>query len=135
MQKRVYIHELEEWPDFTYSNDKILPLLSKVRLKQGMLLGRMKDIGFETIEDWPSVYWHPAKKCILVVYVDDFKMSGPSANLAKGWSLIREGLLLEDPAPVDRCLGCHHAEATGTVTDVESSSTLARSHSATTEGS
>ena len=84
----------------------------------------MKDIGFETIEDWPSVYWHPAKKCILVVYVDDFKMSGPSANLAKGWSLIREGLLLEDPAPVDRCLGCHHAEATGTVTDVESSSTF-----------
>ena len=47
MEKRVYIHELKEWPNFTYSNDKILPLLSQVRLKQGMLLGRMKDIGFE----------------------------------------------------------------------------------------
>ena len=47
MEKRVYIHELKEWPNFTYSNDEILPLLSRVRLKQGMLLGRMKDIGFE----------------------------------------------------------------------------------------
>ena len=47
MEKRAYIHELKEWPNFTYSNDKILPLLSQVRLKQGMLLGRMKDIGFE----------------------------------------------------------------------------------------
>ena len=47
MQKKIYIHELKEWPNFVYSNDKILPLLSQVRIKQGMLLGRMKDIGFE----------------------------------------------------------------------------------------
>eukprot|EP00975_Prorocentrum_lima_P029499 6192974-Prorocentrum_lima.AAC.1 len=25
----------------------------------------------------------------LVVYVDDFKLAGPKANLAKGWKLIR----------------------------------------------
>ena len=42
-------------------------------------------------------------------------MSGPKANLVTGWKMIREGLLLEDPTPVDRCLGCHHAETQGTV--------------------
>ena len=32
-----------------------------------------------------------------------------------GSKMIREGLLLEDPTPVDRCLGCHHAKSTGRV--------------------
>ena len=61
------------------------------------------------------MFWHPTLKLLLMVYVGDFKMSGPTASLAKGWKIIREGLLLEDPTPVDRCLGCHHHETTGTV--------------------
>ena len=28
-------------------------------------------------EGWPSVFFHPQLKLLLVVYVDDFKMSGP----------------------------------------------------------
>ncbi len=47
MKNRTYIHELKEWANFTYDNDKLLPLLSTIRLKQGMLLGRMKGIGFD----------------------------------------------------------------------------------------
>lgn len=35
------------WPDFIWDADVLLPLLSKARLEQGMLLARMKEIGFE----------------------------------------------------------------------------------------
>ena len=61
------------------------------------------------------MFWHEELKLLLMVYVDDFKMSGPKENLEKGWKMIRSGLDTDDPAPVDRCLGCHHREATGTV--------------------
>lgn len=42
-----YIWQNSEYPNFTYDKDIIMPLLSSVRLKQGMLLGRMQSIGFE----------------------------------------------------------------------------------------
>ena len=38
--------------------------------------------GFTPIEDWPSCYWHPEHKTFLIVYVDDFKMSGPAEGLS-----------------------------------------------------
>jgi len=45
---------------------------------------------------------------MLVVYVDDFKMSGPKQNLSKGWELIGKHIRLETPSPLGRYLGCHH---------------------------
>ena len=33
--------------------------------------------GFIKVPKWPSMYWHPKHRCLLTVYVDDFKMSGP----------------------------------------------------------
>lgn len=42
-----YIWQNPEYPNFTYDKNIILPLLSNVRLKQGMLLGRMQNIGFK----------------------------------------------------------------------------------------
>ena len=43
---RTYIHELADWPRFTWDSGAIAPLLSEVRLRQGLLLGRMKSYGF-----------------------------------------------------------------------------------------
>ena len=46
-----------------------------------------------------------------MVYVDDFRMSGPKENLPKAWQAIRTGkdaLSLDDPKPPDRELGCFH---------------------------
>ena len=45
---------------------------------------------------------------MLVVYVDDFKLSGPKSNLSKGWQLIRSKIKMEDAAPIKRYLGCEH---------------------------
>ena len=57
---------------------------------------------------WPSVYWHPKLRLLLAVYVDDFKMSGPVENMAKGWSLISSKIDMDPPTPVGRYLGCEH---------------------------
>ena len=47
---------------------------------------------------------------MLMVYVDDFKLAGPSGNLAKGWQLIKSKVTLgkDGPSKMGLCLGCHH---------------------------
>ena len=48
------------------------------------------EVGFQLVfpAAWPSVLFHPTLKLLLAVYVDDFKMSGPSDSMKKGWELI-----------------------------------------------
>ena len=43
-----------------------------------------------------------------MVYVDDFKMSGPCGNMSKGWKLIRTSFKTDEPSPPGKCLGCNH---------------------------
>ena len=47
---------------------------------------------------------------MLVVYVDDFKLSGPTANLSQGWKLLRKYISIEQEIRVDEkgstYLGC-----------------------------
>ena len=58
----------------------------------------LKRGGFEPVQSWQSCYWHPELKLFLIVYVDDFKMAGPTENLCKGWEIIRKEIKVEDPA-------------------------------------
>lgn len=41
-----YIHQHPRWPEFTWDEGALLPLLADVRHQQGHLLGRMKGLGF-----------------------------------------------------------------------------------------
>jgi Fic family protein len=41
-----YIHEILDWPKFTWDEKKLSPMLADVRHKQGILLGRMQGLGF-----------------------------------------------------------------------------------------
>ena len=34
-----------------------------------------RSVGFQPIPDWPSCYFEPNLKCLLIIYVDDFKMA------------------------------------------------------------
>jgi Fic family protein len=43
---RKCIHELIGWPGFTWDAKTLAPLLSGVRLRQGLLLGKMRGYGF-----------------------------------------------------------------------------------------
>jgi Fic family protein len=42
---RKYIHELRDWPGFTWDSKALAPLLSEVRLRQGLLVGKMHSYG------------------------------------------------------------------------------------------
>ena len=43
---RIYIHERVDWPKFRWRAKGLVPLLSGVRLRQGLLLGKMQSYGF-----------------------------------------------------------------------------------------
>ncbi|MDX1956662.1 MAG: Fic family protein [Chitinophagaceae bacterium] len=47
----IYIYQLRGWPNFTWSQDAIEPLLNKVRIRHARLMGRMEGIGFSFQED------------------------------------------------------------------------------------
>jgi len=41
-----YIHQIKNWPTFTWEQDKIALKLGEIRNRQGRLLGRMEGVGF-----------------------------------------------------------------------------------------
>ncbi len=43
----VFVHQLKEWPHFSWKIDELVNLLSEVRNLQGRLLGRMESLGFD----------------------------------------------------------------------------------------
>jgi Fic family protein len=51
LQMKPYIHQLNEWPRFTWKHEDILNALGKVRHLQGKLLGKMEALGFALQEE------------------------------------------------------------------------------------
>jgi Fic family protein len=45
--RRLYIHELADWPHFHWDNTRLAELLADVRHRQGRLLGHMEALGFD----------------------------------------------------------------------------------------
>lgn len=43
----MYLYENQNWPTFKWNSEKLLPLLSHVRNRQGRLIGKMGALGFE----------------------------------------------------------------------------------------
>lgn len=43
----MWIHEKEDWPNFFWDKGALVRLLADVRYRQGLLLGRMRGLGFE----------------------------------------------------------------------------------------
>ena len=66
---------------------------------------------------WRTCYFHHKLKTFPIVYVDDFKLSGPAESIPNAWNIIRitskiapKGIDMDPPTPVGRYLGCdHHA--------------------------
>jgi Fic family protein len=42
----MYVHELSEWPNFRWDQERLTGPLAEVRLKQGRVLGRLASLGF-----------------------------------------------------------------------------------------
>ena len=47
----MYIHQSNDWPNFFWNNDILVPYISKVRDLQGRLIGKMEGLGFELREE------------------------------------------------------------------------------------
>lgn len=47
----MYLHQSNDWPNFFWDNDILVPYVSKVRDLQGRLIGRMEGLGFELREE------------------------------------------------------------------------------------
>ena len=54
----------------------------------------------------------PKLDLLIVIYVDDLKMAGPSKNLDKGWKAIESVVDVYPPEPFGRYFGCNHVEKT-----------------------
>ena len=46
----MYIHQRQDWPEFRWDNDVLLPQVSAIRNLQGRLIGKMEGIGIELRE-------------------------------------------------------------------------------------
>lgn len=47
----MYIHELQDWPNFRWDQERIMTLLLQIRHQQGRLIGGMESIGFRECEE------------------------------------------------------------------------------------
>jgi len=69
----MYIHEKENWTDFHWNNEKIVPILTTVRHLQGKLLGQMESLGFEFSEK-------ATLESLILDVVDTSKIEGEFLN-------------------------------------------------------
>ncbi|MCP4209475.1 MAG: hypothetical protein GY767_20865, partial [Shimia sp.] len=118
----------EAWPDEWWNDDGsprfVRPVVRLIRALYGHPDAGtcweqkcdkvMKEKGFAAVECWPSCYFHHELKVFMVVYVDDFKNSGPTGNLAKAWALIKDDLEIEIPDKPGLYLGCMNEKWTTT---------------------
>ena len=78
----------------------------------------VQKVGFKPLGDeWPSLYFHPDLKLLLVIYVDDLKMADPTVNPPKGWNMLPQELRLEEETPLGLYLGCRISKGEATLHD------------------
>ena len=61
-------------------------------------------------EEWNSVFWHPVKEAMLIIYVDDFKMAAKAEDHDQLWKDLKSVIDMEDEAEEERFLGCKHED-------------------------
>jgi hypothetical protein len=62
--------------------------------------------GFELVSDaWPSTFFSVTFECVLVVYVDDFRLAGPVKFLPPVWKMLAKLIDISTPEPWGRFLG------------------------------
>ena len=96
----MYIHENENWTNFTWDSEKLSPILASVRHLQGRLLGRMESLGFDFIE-------RATLESLILDVLDTSKIEGEFLNP----ELVRSSIA--------RKLGIENADFTQTPRNIE----------------
>ncbi|MBK7010876.1 MAG: Fic family protein [Saprospiraceae bacterium] len=93
----IYLYQREDWPNFTWKEDKIINLLAEVRNLQGRILGRMESLGFELRQE-------ATLETITLDVLKSSEIEGEILNPAQVRSSIarRIGMELAGAVPSDR---------------------------------
>src|ERR1700720_3381780 len=99
---RKYIHELVGWPEFTWDSKTLAPLLSEVRLLQGLLLGKMRGYGFAS--QWTATLKVLTEETIKTSAIEGVVLDpeSVSSSLARRLGLEVGGLKTHKDRYVDR---------------------------------
>lgn len=89
----MYIYQNDQWPEFYWDQEKVLTLLSKVKLSQGLLLGKMESLGFRLREE-------AALDVLTQEILKSSEIEGKVLNMAEVRSSIAKHLGLEISASV-----------------------------------
>ena len=66
-------------------------------------------MGFVKIaEEWKRLYWHPQKRAVLLVYVDDFKLAARREHHDELWKALRSVIDMYEESEDAHFLGCDH---------------------------
>src|SRR5260221_4272213 len=98
---RKYIHELAGWPGFTWDSKTLAPLLSGVRLRQGLLLGKMRGYGFAS--QWTATLKVLTEETIKSSAIEGVVLDPENvrSSLARGLGLEVAGLKVHKDRYVD----------------------------------
>ena len=69
---------------------------------------RVESIGFEEIPGWRGCFFDKRRRLFLIVYVDDFMLSGRAEHHGECWDQLKKLIDLENVTDVHRFLGCHY---------------------------
>ena len=112
-----YVRLPREWwpPSWTGMRDPVCRLLRNLYGHptsgngwQKHLEEKLFALGYESIDDWPSAYWHPVHKSYMLVYVDDLLGIGPEKELREGFKSLSEVVEIDPPEEISKYLGCEH---------------------------
>ena len=98
----MYLHERENWWQFTYDSSKVLKLLGRIRVKQGMVLGSLSTLGFEFQDE-------AMLSTMSVELVRSSEIEGEMLNLQEVRSSIARRLGIETAGP-DRTVTIYDEE-------------------------
>ena len=70
-------------------------------------------------EEWRSLCWHPHKRAVLLVYVDDFKLAARREHHDELWKGLRSVIDMGEESEDIRFLGCDHETFEARAKDAE----------------
>ena len=68
-----------------------------------------KELGFRTVESFPSLWWNPVTRVLTAAYVDDVICAGPRTAVDEFWSKLRSRVEVDGVTVPGRYLGRNHA--------------------------
>ena len=73
--------------------------------------GALRDLGFQEVEAWPSVFVNDETGLAVIIYVDDMLALGPRSKLQPFFKELAKHINFDEPADLSKYLGVHHVFA------------------------